>query len=79
MQAIAMHDNLCHQCHRVDLTHQQLTRDYSVICCLSHIFIKVFYFVTATIRANGRDHVRKWWRAYARMVAINNTRMQLQI
>ena len=42
-------------------------------------FIKVFYFVTATIRANGSDHVRKWWRACARMVAITNTQTQLQI
>ena len=38
-------DHLFHLCHRVDLTHQQLTRDYTVICCLSHNFYQSFLFV----------------------------------
>ena len=51
---------------------ESLTIRFNLFCCLSSIFIKVFNLLMATIRANSRVHLRKWWRACTRMVAINN-------
>ena len=30
----------------------------------------------ASIRASGRDHLREWWRQYARMVAVKKQKTQ---